>query len=134
MPTGNRPRRAWTGRCAVSERRRRARSPGAPAALLAALLAGVLAAGCGGLERWPSGAITVTVAPGQTGTCAISPCRVLLEMPPGSGEYRVTGNRITLGTYPAGKTVNLGNFFDPIAIDIVGAGVPRAFVYIPIVK
>ncbi len=129
MPTGNRPRRAWTGRCAVSKRFGHLRCAGALAALLAALTAG-----CGGLERWPSGAITVTVAPGQTGTCAISPCRVLLEMPPGDGEYRVTGNRITLGTYPAGKTVDLGNFFDPIAIDIVGADVPRAFVYIPIVK
>ena len=78
--------------------------------------------------------MTVTVAPGQTGTCAISPCRVFLEMPAGDGAYRVTGNQITLGTYPAGQTVNLGNFFDPVAIDIVGAGVPRAFVYVPIVK
>jgi hypothetical protein len=100
--------------------------------LSALLFANLLAAGCGGLERYPSGAITVTVKPGQTGTCAISPCRILLEMPPGDGEYRVTGNEITLGTYPAGKTVNLGDFYAPQAIEIRGAGVPRAFVYIPV--
>ena len=94
----------------------------------------LLLAGCAGLERYPSGAITVTVKPGQTGTCAISPCRILLEMPPGDGEYRVTGNQITLGTYAAGRTVDLGNYYDPQAIEIVGAGVPRAFVYIPVVR
>jgi hypothetical protein len=93
-----------------------------------------LLAGCAGLERDPSGAITVTVKPGQTGSCAISPCRVLLEMPPGDGEFVVTGNQITLGTYPAGKTVDLGNYYKPQAIEIVDAGVPRAYVYIPIVR
>jgi len=97
-----------------------------------ALTLGTLLTACTGLTRDPSGAITVTVAPGQTGTCAISPCRILLEMPAGDGEYRVTGNQITLGTYPAGKTVDLGNYFEPQAIEIVGAGVPRAFVYLPI--
>ena len=102
------------------------------AALTAALLVGALAGGCSGLERNPTGAITVTVKPGDTGQCAIAPCRILLEMPPGDGEYRVTGNQITLGTYPAGKTVNLGDFYAPQAIEIVGAGVPRAFVYLPI--
>jgi hypothetical protein len=100
---------------------------------LAPLLAMLLVTGCaGGPQRWPSGAITVTVKPGQTGTCAISPCRILLEMPPGDAEYRVTGNQITLGTYAAGKTVDLGNYYEPQAIEIVGAGVPRAFVYLPV--
>jgi hypothetical protein len=106
---------------------------GLPRGLAASLTLGLLLGGCAdGLKRNPSGAITVTVKPGETGQCAISPCRILLEMPSGDGEYRVTGNRITLGTYPAGKTVNLGNFYSPQAIEIVGAGVPRAFVYLPI--
>ncbi|WP_200236141.1 hypothetical protein [Thiohalocapsa halophila] len=100
--------------------------------LAAAMFLAALAAGCTGLERNPSGAITVTVKPGDTGQCAIAPCRILLEMPPGDGEYRVTGNQITLGTYPAGRTINLGNFYEPQAIEIVGADVPRAFVYLPI--
>lgn len=90
------------------------------------------AGGCASSDRFPSGAITVTVGPGDTGRCAISPCRVLLEMPPGDGEYAVTGNEIRLGTYPAGKTVDLGNYYKPQAIEIQGAGVPRAFVYIPV--
>ncbi|WP_296926753.1 hypothetical protein [Thiohalocapsa sp.] len=93
-----------------------------------------LVGGCGGggTERFPFGAITVTVKPGDTGRCAISPCRILLEMPPGNGTYRVTGNEITLGTYAAGETVNLGDFYEPQAIEIQGANVPRAFVYIPV--
>ena len=99
---------------------------------VAVVLAALAAAGCTGLERNPSGAITVTVKPGDTGQCAIAPCRILLEMPPGDGEFRVTGNQISLGTYPAGKTVDLGNFYEPQAIEIVGADVPRAFVYLPI--
>ncbi|WP_295541682.1 hypothetical protein [uncultured Thiohalocapsa sp.] len=96
------------------------------------ILGGNVVAGCTSLERNPSGAITVTVKPGDTGQCAIAPCRILLQMPPGDGEYRVTGNEITLGTYPAGKTVDLGNYYEPQAIEIVGAGVPRAFVYLPV--
>jgi hypothetical protein len=113
-------------------RRRSASAVLRAACLLPALLAAIVIGGCAGIERYPSGAITVTVKPGQTGQCAIAPCRILLEMPPGDGEYRVTGNQITLGTYPAGKTVNLGNYYEPQAIEIVGAGVPRAFVYLPI--
>jgi len=128
MPAGRPPRRAWTGRCVVAENGAVGRLAHA-AALLSAL---ALIAGCAGTEGFPSGAMTVTVKPGDTGNCAISPCRILLEMPPGEGEYRVTGNEITLGTYPAGKTVNLGGFYRPQAIEIQGAGVPRAFVYIPV--
>ncbi len=128
MPAGRPPRHAWTGRCAVADSGTLGRLT-RTAALLCAL---ALTAGCAGTEGFPSGAMTVTVKPGDTGNCAISPCRILLEMPPGEGEYRVTGNEITLGTYPAGKTVNLGGFYRPQAIEIQGAGVPRAFVYIPV--
>jgi hypothetical protein len=101
----------------------------------AALLAGaavLTALGCSEPRSRPSGAMTVTVAPGQTGTCAISPCRVLFEMPPGEAAYQVRGRDADYGRYPAGRTVNLGNFYEPITIDVVGAGVPRAYVYIPV--
>ncbi|MGB5833312.1 MAG: hypothetical protein WBG92_15150 [Thiohalocapsa sp.] len=77
-----------------------------------------------------SGSNAITVKPGDTGTCALSPCLVTLEMPPGDGSYEVTGNQIRVGTYPAGKTVRLGNFFDSQAFAIKGADVPKAYVYI----
>lgn len=99
-----------------------------PLALLGILL---ISAGCQEVKREPSGAITVTVKPGQTGNCALTPCRVLFEMPPGSGDYQVRGNQVDFGRYPAGKTVNLGDFYDPVAIEVVGAGVPKAYVYMP---
>lgn len=95
------------------------------------VLAGALN-GCKQTERFPSGAITITVKPGDTGNCAISPCRVLFEMPAGSGDYQVLGNQVDFGLYPAGKIVNLGDFYEPVAIEVVGAGVPKAYVYIPI--
>jgi len=95
------------------------------------VLAGALN-GCKQTERFPSGAITITVKPGDTGNCAISPCRVLFEMPAGSSDYQVLGNQVDFGLYPAGKIVNLGDFYEPVAIEVVGAGVPKAYVYIPI--
>lgn len=107
--------------------------PLAVALVLALGLAPLIGCAPGGrLERWPSGAFSVTVQPGETGTCALTPCRVFLVMPPGDGTYRVTGNQVDFGEYPAGKTVNLGNFDAPIAIAIEGAGVPRAYVWIPV--
>jgi len=85
----------------------------------------------GALAAEVSGAMSVTVQPGDTGTCATSPCRIRFVMPPGDGEYEVTGNEVTIGTYPAGQTVDLGNYFKPQAIAVKGAGVRKAYVYIP---
>ena len=95
----------------------------------------LLAAGlssCKEVKGFPTGAITITVKPGDTGNCAISPCRVLFEMPAGDKDFQVLGNQVDFGRYPAGKTVNLGNFYEPIAIEVVGAEVPKTYVYIPI--
>ena len=69
-----------------------------------------------------------------TGTCAIAPCRVYFEMPPGDGDYRVRGIGFDYGTYRAGRTVNLGDFYDAISIEVIGAGVPKAYVYIPVYR
>lgn len=101
---------------------------------IAAVAAVLALGGCSGLERDPSGAISVTVKPGDTGTCAIAPCQVYFEMPPGDGEYQVRGTDVDYGRYPAGKTVNLGGFYEPISIEVVGTGLPKAYVYIPMVR
>ena len=47
-----------------------------------------------------------------------------------SGSYEVSGNSVTIGTYPAGETVNLGNYFESQALEVIGACVPKAYVYI----
>ena len=78
-----------------------------------------------------SGSNAITVQPGDTGNCATSPCRVTLQMPPGNGEFEVTGNEIRIGTYPAGQAVDLGNYFESQAFAVKGAGVRKAYVYIP---
>jgi len=78
-----------------------------------------------------SGSNEITVKPGDTGTCAVSPCRIHLVMPPGDGEHEVIGNEVKIGDYPAGETVDLGNYFAPQALAVKGAGVPKAYVYMP---
>lgn len=82
-------------------------------------------------EPHVSGSNSITVAPGETGNCATSPCQVTLQMPPGDGSYEVTGNEVLIGTYPAGQAVNLGNYFESQAFEVKGAGVKKAYVYIP---
>jgi hypothetical protein len=91
----------------------------------------LLVGGCASSPNDPSGSISITVKPGDTGTCATSPCQVSLQMPPGSGSYEVTGNQVKIGTYPAGQTVNLGSYWNTQRFDIVGANVPATYVYIP---
>jgi hypothetical protein len=78
-----------------------------------------------------SGSNAITVAPGDTGDCATSPCQVTLQMPPGDGSYEVTANEVSLGEYPAGQPADLGNFFSSQAFAVKGAGVKKAYVYMP---
>jgi hypothetical protein len=98
--------------------------------LLAVTVAATIGGCAGGIQEDPSGANAVTVKPGQTANCATSPCAISLVMPAGSGSYEVTGNQVTIGTYPAGETVNLGNYFKSQALEVIGADVPKAYVYI----
>lgn len=97
---------------------------------LAVFLAALVVTGCN-VKEDPTGVIAITVKPGETGTCESSPCEVSLVMPVGSGSYEVTGNEVSLGTYPAGKTARIGSFWQSQAIEIKGAGVPKTYVYIP---
>ena len=96
--------------------------------VIAATLSQVPVAAAGG--KFPSGSNAITVKPGDTGTCALSPCRITLEMPPADGRYEVTGNEISIGSFPAGKAVDIGNYFDSQALVIKGAGVKKTYVYI----
>jgi hypothetical protein len=78
-----------------------------------------------------SGFDQITLAPGDTGRCNSSPCKVYLKMPAGTGTYEVTGNESRVGEYPAGETVNLGSFWSDQAFAIKGMDVPKAYAYIP---
>jgi len=98
---------------------------------LAVISAALTLSGCGNVKEDPTGVIAITVKPGDTGTCESSPCAVSLVMPAGSGSYEVTGNEVSLGTYPAGQTVNVGSFYQSQAIEVKGAAVPKTYVYIP---
>ena len=96
-----------------------------------AVLAALALAACAGSPNQPTGVISITVKPGDTGTCESAPCQVTLVMPPGKGSYEVTGNEVKVGTFPAGQTVSLGGYWSSQNFVIVGAGVPPVYVYIP---
>ncbi|MTW19591.1 hypothetical protein GJ668_00615 [Allochromatium palmeri] len=98
--------------------------------LISALALSVLTA-CASSGDQVSGAMEVTIKPGDTANCDSSPCQVSLQMPPGSGTYEVTGNEVKIGDFPAGQTVSLGSLWQSNAIKVVGANVPAAYVYIP---
>jgi len=72
----------------------------------------------------------ITLCPGASRACAAVPCTVNYEMPEGSGNYRVIGNGIVIGDYPAGEKVNLGAYWESYYFDIEGADVPRSYVFI----
>jgi hypothetical protein len=98
---------------------------------LTSLLAALALGGCASSANFPTGVISITVKPGDTGTCESAPCQVNLVMPPGTGSYEVTGNEVRVGTYPAGQTVNLGGYWDSQKFEIVGAKVAPVYVYVP---
>jgi hypothetical protein len=104
-------------------------NPGA--GILTTLLTALALGGCASSANYPTGVISITVKPGDTGTCESAPCQVKLVMPPGSGSYEVTGNEVRVGTYPAGQTVNLGGYWESQKFDIVGANVAPVYVYVP---
>jgi hypothetical protein len=93
-------------------------------------LAGLLS-GCASPGKEVQGFDQVTLAPGETGNCLSSPCRVFLQIPPGTGSVEVTGNEIRVGTYLAGKTADLGSFWQSQAFEIRGMNLPKAYAYIP---
>ena len=98
---------------------------------LAAWLPGLaLVTSCASTGDFPTGWGEITLAPGDTGTCLSTPCRVYFQMPPGEGKYLVTANEVKVGDFPAGQTVMLGGFFETNAIKLPGTQVPPTYVYI----
>ena len=94
------------------------------------VLGALFLCGCTGSERFVSDWGEITVAPGVTGNCHSIPCRVFVEMPPGTGKYLVTANQVRYGEYPAGKTVSIGSIFESKAIKFPGTDFPPAYVYL----
>ncbi|MCB1857764.1 MAG: hypothetical protein KDI63_05805 [Gammaproteobacteria bacterium] len=105
------------------------------------LSAGVmlLLVGCTTLEPTPQvggapfddGFLTVVVAPGEGRSCVGTPCSVYYRVPDLGGSVEVIANNFSLGRFPAGETVGLGQYNDPVRIVVPQAGVPPAFVHIP---
>ena len=91
----------------------------------------ILLAACATKGRHLSDWGEITLAPGDTGTCLSNPCRVFFQMPPGEGAYEVTANEVTIGSFPAGKKVSLGSFYESNAIKLPGTDVPTTYIYVP---
>jgi hypothetical protein len=102
--------------------------PTTKAALLAALF--TLLGGCA--DSRPSGNSlggTLTLQPGGTVLCNITPCSVSLVLPPADGELTVLSGTFAIGQYPAGQTVKLGSFYNPQVFIIKDSGLPPAYFY-----
>lgn len=72
----------------------------------------------------------LTLEPGGSVVCNITPCSVRLVMPPGSGDYEVLSGTFSIGRYPAGQTVTLGSFYDPQVFTIKDSGLPPAYYHV----
>lgn len=101
-----------------------------PMPMLALSALATLLTGCASSE--PSGNSlggTLTLQPGGTVLCNITPCNVRLVLPPGDGELTVLSGTFAIGQYPAGQTVNLGSFYNPQVFTIKDSGLPAAYFY-----
>jgi hypothetical protein len=75
----------------------------------------------------------VKLAPGKSESCFASPCTVSFVMPEGAGTYEVVQddpNGTKLGDFPAGETVNLGNFYSSTVFFVKGGDFKPAHVWI----
>lgn len=101
-----------------------------PATLLVyvALLLGLTAcANTGGGDNVESLGGTMLLEPGGTGLCRAPPCKVQFRMPPGQGSYEVLANEMSIGSFPAGETVSLGEFWNGQTFVVKGAKVAPAY-------
>jgi len=73
---------------------------------------------------------TMVLEPGGTGLCRATPCTVQFRMPAGTGSYEVMSDTMSLGTYPAGQTVTLGQFYHGHTFRVTGADVPPAYYHV----
>jgi len=92
-----------------------------------AMLLALTACTSNGGENVESLGGTMVLEPGGTGLCRAAPCTVRFRMPPGPGSYEVLSDTMSLGTYPAGETVTLGQFFNGHTFSVKGAGVAPAY-------
>lgn len=93
-----------------------------------------LSASCASTGRHVSDWGEIDLAPGDTGNCWSSPCRVYVQMPQGKGDIEVTANEVGLGRFPAGERVSIGSFYEANAIKFPGTDAPPLYVYIPPVR
>ena len=106
------------------------------AGLPAALVVGLLAAGCastqsgtGSVNRGPS---ATEVSPGSSGSCSFVPCRVFFRTPPAPAPLTVLANGQEVGSFEPDTLVSLGSFnTSTLRITVRGVDVPTAYVFMP---
>jgi hypothetical protein len=102
------------------------------------LLAVALLAGCASgplipLGGWPGNFEVAGLKPGASVTCYTDPCRVVYEMPPGTGNRVVRANNLYVGDFPAGEVVELGAFYynqSPVAFTVDDTDARPAYLWI----
>ncbi|HEB96995.1 MAG TPA: hypothetical protein ENI96_11265 [Sedimenticola thiotaurini] len=109
----------------------------AVAALSLPLLAACVSTGTqpgvvGGSLPRSDGFLTASVAPGRSASCAGTPCNIHYRTPDLAGDVTVVANGQTVGTFPPGTVVNLGDYAETtVRITVPGADVKPAYVNMP---
>ena len=78
------------------------------------------------------GYLSVSVRPGQGGSCGGTPCRIYYRTPESDGEVKVVVNNFVVGTFPGGRVVDLGDYSETsVRISAPGTGAPVTYVNMP---
>ena len=73
---------------------------------------------------------SMVLGPGDTGLCRAAPCAVQFKMPTGTGSYEVLSDTMSIGTFPAGETANLGQFYNSHEFTVKGTDAAPAYFYV----
>jgi len=78
------------------------------------------------------GFLSVSVAPGRSGSCGGTPCRIFYKTPDTGGQVKVVANGFVVGTFPGGTMVDLGHYSETnVRIEAPGSGAPITYVNMP---
>jgi len=99
--------------------------------LILIILSGNLTADPQPKEPVSDGWLTAVVGPGDGVSCSGTPCSVYYRIPDLGGPVEIIANNFSVGTFPSGKTVSLGNYNDSVRISIRDKDVPTAYVNVP---
>ena len=86
----------------------------------------------GGSAPRSDGFLTVSVAPGRSGACSGTPCRIYYKTPALGQDVNIEANGFKVGSFPPDTVVDLGDYSHTrVRITVPGTDTPAAYVNMP---